>query len=660
MESIGRCLTGWIFFGLMSVAGSVYAQNSITALNVGDNSNGTTTVKVELAQPLVDLPAGAGFTLSSPPRIVLDFPDTANGSGKAAQDFAKGGVRSASIVQADGRTRLVIYLDKMFPNKIRIDGSSLLIALQVNAEDIDANGNALRLIEAKKGAQMHMPPTPAAAPVPPAGTQPVHFPIRGFRLQGNVLIVGDVLQAALKPYIGSAQSFKDLVAARDAVLQVYRSAGYRMVSVGLPETFGADGIITLKIVEVEIGKVSVTGNQFFSETNIREALPSLKEGKSPDVDRLARELFLANDNPSRNLTLNFKEGGQGGADAEIKTVDQSPLRVGMTLDNTGTKATGVSRLGVIVHHSNLWDKGHIASVSYTTSPEKPGSVRQIGLSYQIPLTALGDTLNFRGSYSDVNTGRVADAFNISGQGDVLGVHYTRDLVRDALYKHTLDFGYDEKNYKNTVDFFGTNLGVDVDTKPLSLAYQYSAQKPFGNISAGINYAHNLPGGTRNDDATYNASRAGAKAGWNVWRANGAYQYGWESDWQASASFEGQYTNQPLVSGEQFGLGGAHSVRGFAEREIAGDRGTRLSLEIYAPRILEVHRLLAFIDTGDYVRLNPQPGEQAGEGVAAYGLGWRMILKNGFSATLDWAIVADGTLARPRNSHMLHFNAAWWF
>ncbi|MBI5437674.1 MAG: hypothetical protein HY936_01750 [Nitrosomonadales bacterium] len=52
---------GWIFSGLMSVAGSVSAKNSIAALNVGDNSNGTTIVRVELAQPLADLPSGAGF-----------------------------------------------------------------------------------------------------------------------------------------------------------------------------------------------------------------------------------------------------------------------------------------------------------------------------------------------------------------------------------------------------------------------------------------------------------------------------------------------------------------------------------------------------------------------------------------------------------------------
>jgi tetratricopeptide (TPR) repeat protein len=126
---------GWIFFGVMSVASGAYAQNSITALDVDGTDDGSTIIKVELAQPLAHLPAGAGFTLSTPPRIVLDFPDTANGLGKSAQDFVKGGVRSVSLAQTkestpEESTRLVIYLDRMSPNNIKLDGNRLLIAMQ--------------------------------------------------------------------------------------------------------------------------------------------------------------------------------------------------------------------------------------------------------------------------------------------------------------------------------------------------------------------------------------------------------------------------------------------------------------------------------------------------------------------------------------------------
>lgn len=147
------CPTCWIFSGLMSVASGAYAQNSITALNVSDIGNGATIIKVELAQPLAGLPGGAGFTLSAPPRIVLDFPDTENGLGKSVQDFAKGGVRSANIVQAGGRTRLVINLDRMLAYNTRIDGGNLSIALQGDAVKAGDGSNTLHLAEAKQDVQ---------------------------------------------------------------------------------------------------------------------------------------------------------------------------------------------------------------------------------------------------------------------------------------------------------------------------------------------------------------------------------------------------------------------------------------------------------------------------------------------------------------------------
>lgn len=127
------------------------AQNSISALSVS-TGNGVTVIKVELAQPLASLPAG--FTINTPPRIAFDFPDTANGMGKSAQDFTAGDLRSANIVQAGNRTRLVINLNQMLTYDSKIDGNNLLITLHDKPADIVASKTA-RFAEAKQGAQQH-------------------------------------------------------------------------------------------------------------------------------------------------------------------------------------------------------------------------------------------------------------------------------------------------------------------------------------------------------------------------------------------------------------------------------------------------------------------------------------------------------------------------
>ncbi|MFZ2301390.1 MAG: type IV pilus secretin PilQ [Gallionella sp.] len=143
-----------IFAAFCILCGQAQAdsQNSITALNTSA-SNGKTVIRVELAQPLANLPAG--FTINTPPRIAFDFPNTSNGLGKSIQEFNEGDLRSANIVQAGNRTRLVVNLNQMLTYDTRIEGNSVLITLQgktaVGATAIEAS----RFAEAKPGVQKH-------------------------------------------------------------------------------------------------------------------------------------------------------------------------------------------------------------------------------------------------------------------------------------------------------------------------------------------------------------------------------------------------------------------------------------------------------------------------------------------------------------------------
>ena len=88
------------------------APNSITGLNVSSTGNGKAIITIGLAQPLANLPAG--FTTDDPPRIILDFINTKNSLGKSVQDSHEGGLHSTNIVQAAGRTRLVVNLNRDF------------------------------------------------------------------------------------------------------------------------------------------------------------------------------------------------------------------------------------------------------------------------------------------------------------------------------------------------------------------------------------------------------------------------------------------------------------------------------------------------------------------------------------------------------------------
>ena len=153
VSSAVRLLGISIVFGILSgQAQAADAQNSITALSVSAG-NGVTVIKVGLEQPLANLPSG--FTINTPPRIAFDFPNTANGLGKSIQDFTEGDLRSANIVQAGSRTRLVVNLNQMLIYDTKIEGNNLMITLHSKPAETVASSTTSRFAEAKPGTQKH-------------------------------------------------------------------------------------------------------------------------------------------------------------------------------------------------------------------------------------------------------------------------------------------------------------------------------------------------------------------------------------------------------------------------------------------------------------------------------------------------------------------------
>ena len=146
-------IAGFAAFG----AGSAPAQtaNSLDSLSVSKASSGRTVVKFTLKAPLPNPPAG--FTIASPPRIALDFPDTTNGLGRTAQDVGDPALRSVNVVQAGNRTRVVFNLNKPQSYETQIEGNVVLVTLTEQAgSTVGAEAPVVsRFAEARPGEVAH-------------------------------------------------------------------------------------------------------------------------------------------------------------------------------------------------------------------------------------------------------------------------------------------------------------------------------------------------------------------------------------------------------------------------------------------------------------------------------------------------------------------------
>ena len=491
------------------------------------------------------------------------------------------------------------------------------------------------------------------------------FRIAHYRVDGNTLLDASLIEDLLSPYTGEAKSKDDIEQARLVLEQALHKAVHTMVRVITPPQDISDGTVSFLVINFKLGKVTVIGNQYHDKSNILSALPALISGDVPRITALADNLRLANENPSRRLDVALEPSSEIGVmDARVNVHDEPPQKISLTFDNTGNSSTGMYRAGIAYQNNNLFNRDHAATLSYTTSPDHVSSVKQFSASYRLPLYRRGDSLDFIAANSDINAGTtttVAGPMSFSGKGRIYGARYNHYFARDGEYTSRLISGLDYRAYTNacSVGNFGSagcgSAAADTTVHPVSLTYSGAWNKPSLMADFSAMVSHNLPGGSHGGDAAFAASRpsplgkGGASARYDVYQFNGSMLYILPQDWHMRLAVRTQYTPNALIAGEQLGLSGASSVRGFMEREASRDKGYIFNAEIYTPDLASQIgikegslRLLAFADHARGWNQVLAGETDSGVTLASAGLGVRYDFLGNVSVRLDWARVGSGT------------------
>lgn len=509
-------------------------------------------------------------------------------------------------------------------------------------------------------AGMAWAPAASAQPTPAGPT----FEIRRYAVEGNSILPVERIDTVLAPYTGAARSFGDVQAAAAALELAYAQAGFGAVKVGIPEQRMNDGSVRLEVVEARVRNVTVGGNAWFDADNIRRSLPALRRGAAPNTGDLGRDIRLANENPAKRIGVELSSDAPGSVDAAVVVADDKPWKVGAVLDNTGTPETGRLRSGVFFQHANVADSDHVFTGQYVTSPDHLDEVTIAAVNYRIPLYGLGDSIDLFGVHADVDSGVVGDLFNLRGRGDVAGIRYNRNLEPSAGYRHRLSLGLEYRVIDNRVSTVagGTDLVPDVTVHPASLGYAGAWVGAGHQLDFSGTYVRNIPGGRHGHASDLAAARNGARASYSMLRASFNFIGTLPEDWQLRVAGDGQYSEDALVSGEQFGLGGQDSVRGFHEREIVDDRGWRTTVELltadFGNRMLPglSARGLVFVDRGRVARNRALAGETTQASIASVGAGVRLALAPRATLRIDVAHVLRGGGSRSRGSESVHFSA----
>ena len=461
--------------------------------------------------------------------------------------------------------------------------------------------------------------------------------VSAFQVSGNTLLPAELIDAVLAPFKGE-RSFEQLQAAAGAVQRLYAQQGWGAVVAFLPPQQPTDGLVKIDVVEGKLARVEVKGAQRTGEAAVRASLPALTAGQTPHMRRIDLQLQMANENPGRSTTVLLQPGARGGeVDAAVTVTESAAHRLTLGLDNTGNATTGRTRASLAWQHASLTGHDDVLSLQALTSLEEPSLVRVLSAGYRWPVYGWLTVFDAYASYSDVDGGSTATAvgdLSFNGRGRLVGVRASRLLPRWGEADQRIVLGVDQRDYLNQCAISGLPdgacgpAGESVTVQPLALEYVARAGGELAwGLSVGLH--HNLRwGGTRTSDADFEAARPGAKARYTALRVSASASTAVFEGWQVQARAVMQWSGDALVPAEQFGLGGAGTVRGYEERELTGDRGGFASVELFTPALggetVPGLQLSVFADAGKVVTLDGAQclAGRSGCELAAAGLGLR--------------------------------------
>jgi hemolysin activation/secretion protein len=488
------------------------------------------------------------------------------------------------------------------------------------------------------------PPTPSAPASPP-------IDVLEYQIEGNSVLPVAAIEVALQPHLGPGRAMNDVEAAREALEAAYQQAGYLTVLVDIPEQRIEQGIVVLRVIEGRVGALYVSGSRYHDQGHIRAKVPGVAPGTVPNFNQVQLQLATVNRSEDRRVQPVLKPGRlPGTVDVDLQVEDKLPLSGSAELNNHHSRDTDELRASATLRYDNLWQREHSLSLTLITAPTAPEQSQVAVLNYGIALDD-GDSWSASLTWSDSDIETLGGT-QVLSRGTTFGLR--RHIARPhASGTGVLSLGADYKNLKEKVD-----LSTPLRYIPWQVAYADGWQQGDTQLqlNLGLSFAVGWllerkvfcpigPDDTSTQSDQFACKRYGASPSFGAFKLDGRWNERLFGG-QLRARLGGQLASGPLVSAEQYSLGGAETVRGYLEGEASGYHGVLGSLEWRGANLVPADSglawrslsLLAFAEGGATFITQPLPGQDARSGLVGTGFGLRLASER-VEASLDFARAA---------------------
>lgn len=442
-----------------------------------------------------------------------------------------------------------------------------------------------------------IPPTlPAAAPqttlpsLPPPGAEVPNRPV----IVTDVAVEGvtafplpDITQLAAD-LVGSAVPLPRIDAARQAILQRYRSQGFALTTVSAK--LDAGGRLRFVVVEGRIASVKLDGDIGPAGTQVLRFLNRLTEKQPIDSGTLERYLLLAQDVPGVTLRAVVEPSAdEPGAMNLIAQVSRKAVSGSISFDNRAFDQTGPIQGLLVMDFNSFTEFGERTELSfYHTFPDSQNFGQ---ISSEMFVGSSGLRVKIYGGRGTVNPDGTLGAGGYQGTTTVFGTQATYPVIRsrqqtlimylalDAV-ESEIKIGTPTPTRASYDSLRVLRIGEDYAFSDLWLGSDFSG---YNTVSARVSHGLRLLGatttGTAVDSPRQHERSDFIKFNFELSRTQTLF-----SPWEGASValmglMAGQWTDDILPSAEAFYLGGSRFTRGYYSGQVPGDKALAATIEL---------------------------------------------------------------------------------
>ena len=411
------------------------------------------------------------------------------------------------------------------------------------------------------------------------------FPVSHVTLVGANSYPAGTFDPLLKRLEGHQVNLAEIHAVADTITARYRKAGFLLARTIVPAQRLEGGNLVLQVFEGKVNQVSFTGP---SNKALARYADNIRQETPPTAKTIERNLLLMND-----VSGNDSRG----------TLQASPVESGTDLlvenalrkyegffgfDNRDSRYFGPWQIYAGVGVNDLTGHGDHLGIRAGKSLEGNKMTFFEG-QYELPVGSQGDVVSFLAQHNDGH----ADTYsflNANSSGDTFAVRITRPWIRqrDETLKTSAAFTY----YNGTSEYLDDkNLPPSSEDRirALRLGASYDWFDGYGGknlvkseISKGLAIM------SASSESRLNPSREDGQTDFTKLQVDAQRLQDLSKlmdglNLYVAATAQTSF-GQPLLSPEQFGVGGSEFGRGYDPSEITGDSGFAVKTELQYNRI----------------------------------------------------------------------------